>query len=123
MLELLQKYPEAGKMVKNHFLSRMLDSLNDDNLPDDFKEHVRAMGIDDDKVASMIGNAPRSLFDVFDDNDLFINTIFDYTDRVFRWSVNGEMNSQTYIFRKAAEQDAVAEAFKLLNKKLCQTGL
>jgi len=123
MLELLQKYPEAGKVVKNHFLSRMLDSLNDDNLPDDFKEHVRAMGIDDDKVASMIGNAPRTMFDVFDDNELFINTTFDYTDRVFRWSVNGEMNSQTYIFRKAAEQDAVAEAFKLLNEKLCQTGL
>ena len=123
MLELLQKYPEAGKVVKNHFLSRMLDSLNDDNLPDDFKEHVRAMGIDDDKVASMIGNAPRTMFDVFDDNELFINTTFDYTDRVFRWSVNGEVDSQTYIFRKVAEQDAVAEAFKLLNEKLCQTGL
>ena len=123
MLELLQKYPEAGKVVKDHFLSKMLDSLNDDNIPDDFKEHVRNMGIEDEKIAKMIGNPPRSMFDVFDENDLFINVTFDHTDRMFRWSVDGQMDSQTYIFRKAAEQEAVAEAFKLLNERLCQTGL
>ena len=123
MLELLKTYPEAGKVVKNHFLSKMLEGLNDDNIPDDFKEHVRNMGIDDDKIAKMVGGSPRALFDVFDDNDLFINITHDYTDRVFRWSVDGEVDSQNYVLRKAAEQDAVAEAFKLLNEKLCQTGL
>jgi hypothetical protein len=123
MLELLQKYPEAGKLVKDHFLSRMLDALNDDNLPDDFKEHVRSMGIDNDKIDKMVGGSPRSMFDVFDDNELFINVTFDYTNKVFRWSVDGEKDSQNYIFRKAAEQDAIAEAFKLLNERLCQTGL
>jgi len=123
MLELLQKYPEAGKVVKDHFLSRMLDALNDDNLPDDFKEHVRSMGIDNDKIDKMVGGSPRSMFDVFDDNELFINVTFDYTNKVFRWSVDGEKDSQNYIFRKAAEQDAIAEAFKLLNERLCQTGL
>ena len=123
MLELLKKYPEAGKVVKDYFLSRMLEGLNDDNLPDDFKEHVRAMGIDNDKIAKMVGGSPRSMFDIFDDNGLFINITFDHTDRVFRWSVAGEVDSQNYILRKAAEQDAIAEAFKLLNEKLCQTGL
>ena len=123
MLELLQKYPEAGKVVKDHFLSRMLDALNDDNLPDDFKEHVRSMGIDNDKIDKMVGGSPRSMFDVFDDNELFINVTFDYTNKMFRWSVDGEKDSQNYIFRKAAEQDAIAEAFKLLNERLCQTGL
>jgi len=123
MLELLQKYPEAGKVVKDYFLSRMLDALNDDNLPDDFKEHVRSMGIDNDKIDKMVGGSPRSMFDVFDDNELFINVTFDYTNKVFRWSVDGEKDSQNYIFRKAAEQDAIAEAFKLLNERLCQTGL
>ncbi len=123
MLELLQKYPEAGKVVKDHFLSRMLENLNDDNIPDDFKEHVRAMGIEDEKVASMVGSAPRSMFDVFDDNGLFINIVFDNERNLFTWSINGQTNSQNYIFRKAAEQEAVAEAFKLLNEKLCQTQL
>lgn len=121
MLELLQKYPEAGKVVKDHFLSRMLENLNDDNIPEDFKEHVRSIGIDDDRIAKMIGDAPRSMFDVFDQNELFINIIFDNERNLFNWSINGQMDSQTYIFRKAAEQEAIAEAFKLLNEKLCQT--
>jgi polyribonucleotide nucleotidyltransferase len=122
MLELLQKYPEAGKVVKNHFLSRMLDSLNDDNLPDDFKEHVRAMGIDDDKVASMIGNAPRSLFDVFDDNELYIQIDGD-NKTGWSWEVGSSVENSVCSSRKEAESKAVAESFKLLNEKLCQTGL
>jgi hypothetical protein len=81
------------------------------------------MGIDNDKIDKMVGGSPRSMFDVFDDNELFINVTFDYTNKVFRWSVDGEKDSQNYIFRKAAEQDAIAEAFKLLNERLCQTGL
>jgi polyribonucleotide nucleotidyltransferase len=121
MLELLQKYPEAGKVVKDHFLKKMLDGLNNDNIPEDFKEHVRNMGIEDEKVAKMIGSAPRSLFDVFDENELFINVTFDNERNLFNWSVNGKIDSQNYIFRKAAEQEAVAEAFKLLNEKICQT--
>lgn len=121
MLELLKKYPEAGKVVKDHFLSRMLENLNDDNIPEDFKEHVRAMGIEDEKVASMVGSAPRSMFDVFDENEMFINITFDNERNLFTWSINGKVDSQLYIFRKAAEQEAVAEAFKLLNEKLCQT--
>ena len=50
MLELLQKYPEATKAVKSYYLEIMLNSLNDASLPEDFKDHVRAQGIDDDKI-------------------------------------------------------------------------
>ena len=121
MLELLQKYSEAGKVVKDHFLSKMLKAINDDTLPEDFKEHVRAMGIEDDKIAKMVGNSPRTMFDVFDENELFINITFDNERNLFNWSINGQLDNQNYIFRKAAEQEAVAEAFKLLNEKLCQT--
>ena len=123
MLELLKKYPEAGKVVKDHFLKKMLHRLVDENIPTDFKEHVLKMGIEDEKIDKMIGSAPRSMFDVFDENETFINITFDHTDKVFRWSINGEVDSQSHIFRKAAETDAVAEAFKLLNERLCQTQL
>lgn len=121
MLELLQKYPEASKVVKSYYLELMLSTLNDDSLPEDFKEHVREKGIDDDKIAKMLSGAPRSMFDVFDDNGVFINITFDHEDRIFRYSVDGEVDSQKYLFRKAAEQDAVAEAFRILNERLCQT--
>lgn len=120
MIELLQNYPEAAKVVKSYYLELMLSTLNDDSLPEDFKEHVREMGIDDEKISRMLSGSSRSMFDVFDDNGIFINVTFDHEDRVFRYSVDGEVDSQNYLFRKAAEQAAVAEAFKLLNEKLCQ---
>ena len=121
MLELLKTYPEAGKVVKDHFLSKMLDSLNDDNLPEDFKEHVRNMGIEDEKIASMVGNAPRALFDVFDENQIYINITHCSEQNMFKYAINEEISTNFYVYRKAAEQDAVTEAFKLLNEKLCQT--
>lgn len=121
MLELLKTYPEAGKVVKDHFLSKMLDSLNDDNLPEDFKEHVRNMGIEDEKIASMVGNAPRALFDVFDENQIYINITHYSEQNMFKYAINEEISTNFYVYRKAAEQDAVTEAFKLLNEKLCQT--
>lgn len=121
MLELLQKYPEAAKVVKAYYLEIMLSTLNDDSLPENFKEYVREMGIDDDRLSKMLSGSSRSMFDVFDDNGIFINITFDHEHRVFRYSVDGEVDSQDYLFRKAAEQEAVAEAFKILNERLCQT--
>lgn len=120
MLELLQKYPEAAKVVKAYYLELMLETLNDSSLPENFKEHVREKGIDDDKIAKMLNGSPRSMFDVFDHNSIYINVTFDNEYRVFRYSVDGEVDSKNYVFRKAAEEAAVSEAFKLLNEKLCQ---
>ena len=123
MTELLQSYPEAAKVVKSYYLEIMLESLNSETLPEDFKEHVREMGIDDDRLSKMLSGSPRSMFDVFDDNGVFINITFDHEFRTFTYSVDGEVDSQTYLFRKAAEQAAVAEAFRILNARLCQTQL
>lgn len=120
MLELLKKYPKAAAVVRSHFLELMLESLNTDSLPEDFKEHVRAQGISDDMVSRVLEKAPRNLFDVFDDNGMFINVTFDHEDRIFRYSVDGEVDSQKYLFRKAAEEAAISEAFSLLNQKLTE---
>jgi len=123
MLELLKQYPEAAKAVKTYYLELMLDGLNDESLPEDFKEHVRAQGLDDSRIATIIESSPRSLFDVFDNNSIFINITFDHEYRVFRWSVNGEVDSENYPFRVAAEKNAIIEAFKLLNEEICQIQL
>lgn len=120
MLELLKKYPKAAAVVRSHFLELMLESLNTDSLPEDFKDHVRAQGISDDMVSRVLEKAPRNLFDVFDDNGMFINVTFDHEDRIFRYSVDGEVDSQKYLFRKSAEEAAISEAFSLLNQKLTE---
>jgi len=120
MLELLKKYPKAAAVVRSHFLELMLESLNTDSLPEDFKDHVRAQGISDDMVSRVLEKAPRNLFDVFDDNGMFINVTFDYEKRIFSCSVDGEVGIQRYLFRKAAEEAAISEAFSLLNQKLTE---
>lgn len=118
MLELLKNYPEAGSLVKAFFLEIMLESLNTDDLPEDFKEHVRAKGIDDETIGKILDKAPRNLFDVFDENELYIQITGDNKNG-WAWEVEG--SNDTCSSRKEAEQKAVEESFRILNEKLCQT--
>ena len=123
MLELLQKYPEAAKVVKSYYLEIMLNSLNDESLPEDFKEHVRAQGIDDDKIAKIAEGAPRNLFDVFDANGIFIEISISNKDFSYKIYPRDQdfLDVNWYATRKSAEEIAIKDAFKLLNEKLCQT--
>ena len=71
-LELLEKYPLAAKVVKDWFLSQMLESFKDSTVPEDFKSYMLEQGIENDKVAVLIDINPRVLLDVFDSNDIII---------------------------------------------------
>ena len=117
-MELLQTYPIASVKVKGWFMEKMLNTLKDDTIPEEFKDYVRQQGIEDEKLANIVGDNPRALFDVFDDNEIFIDVIFDHEHRVFRYSFDGNVESINYTLRKDAEADAVAEAFKLLNEEV-----
>lgn len=122
MLELLEKNPHAADVVKSYYLDVMLQSLNDDSLPENFKDFVRQQGIDNDKIAKIIEGSPRNLFDVFDENSLFIETM--YMEKAFHYTINdGEQviltNPQPYNTRKECDRAVVEQAFKLLNDKLC----
>lgn len=122
-LELLETYSKAGAVIKKHYLEFMLESLNDDNLPDNFKDFVREQGIDNDKIAAIIDSAPRGLFDVFDNHGVYIEILLDHEESVtFTYTVRNLDVMHTehikYNTRKEAELAAVTEAFKLLNDKL-----
>ena len=122
MIELLETYPKAAVKIKEWFLEKMLDNLKktDDTVPEEFKDYVRQQGIDDDKIAKIIGNNPRALFDVFDNNQLYIKIdIFIGEAPKFNWSINAEEGGTSfYSSRIEAEKDAVAKAFQMLNDKL-----
>lgn len=122
MMELLETYPKAAVKVRGWFLDKMLDSLKDDKVPEDFKEYVRQQGIDNEHVAKILGVNPRALFDVFDLNQMYIKIdIFIKEDGTakFNWSVNAvEGGTSFYSSRMEAEKDAVAKAFQMLNDKL-----
>jgi hypothetical protein len=117
MLELMKQYPEATKVVKIWFMKKLVDSLNMSELPPDFKLFVEEQGVEDEKVAAIVKDNPRALFDVFDENEIFIN--ISHMKGEWWRAINSDMYQSKHATRKEAESEAIVNAFKLLNDKLC----
>jgi len=120
--ELLETYGKAASVVKEFYLGKFLESLNTDELPDNFKEFAREQGIDNDTVAKMIDAMPRALFDVFDANNVNI-IIHVYTEEqptefAFSIAQKDYDHDELYPTRKEAEAAAIERAFEILNEKL-----
>lgn len=115
-LQLMKDNPKATVVVKQWVLNKLLDSLKDSSVPDDFKEFVKLQDIDDDKVATIIDAGPRMLFDVFDENNVYIQI---NVGPNFSYSINqGDVISGSWENRVGAEKEAIEQAFKLLEEKL-----
>ena len=119
-IELLEKYSKAATVIKQWFLERMLESLKDETLPETFKEYARQQEIDNDKIGKLIDGNPRTLFDVFDENDLSINIVrTPNRTEGWEWEIMQEsVGNFICKSRKEAELFAIEAAFKLLNEKL-----
>ena len=124
-LELLEKYPLAAKVVKDWFLSQMLESFKDSTVPEDFKSYMLEQGIENDKVAVLIDINPRVLLDVFDENKIFIcisvwtKTPGNFENAEFGIALNAtNKNNNNFSSRKEAELVAIGEAFEILENKL-----
>jgi hypothetical protein len=117
MLELIKEYPLAAGAVKGWFVNKLIESLNDESLPEEFKQFVKDQGVDDAKMSTVFDENPRSLFDVFDENEVYIETVID-TDYNFWWKIGDTQSPIGYARRTEADKAAIIEAFKLLNEKL-----
>jgi len=116
--ELLEKYPLSTEVVRTWFMEKMIESIKGaDEVPEDFKNFMLEQGIDNDKMAIMIDANPRMLFDVFDENDLFIE-IFMYPDVTFTCKIGNEATTNSWKTRKDAEAFAIEAAFEMLENKL-----
>jgi hypothetical protein len=116
-LELLEKHPHTAEVVKAWFVEQMIESLKDETVPDEFKDFMRQQGVEYDKLAVMIDANPRMLFDVFDENDLFIE-IFMYPDVTFTCKIGDQATTNSWKTRKEAEMFAIEAAFEILENKL-----
>lgn len=117
MLELLETYPKTTIVVKQWLLDKLLESLKDDSLPEDFKQYVREQGIDNNKVNKMLNGSPRSLFDTFDGHKIYVETIVDNSGE-FWWKIGETQSPIGYKFRINCDKAAIEEAFKQLEAKL-----
>lgn len=117
-IELLEKYPLTTEVVRDWFITRMMESINEDSdVPEDFKKFMIDQGVPNDRLCVFIDANPRSLFDVFDDNDLFIE-IFMYPDVTFTCKIGNEATTNSWKTRKEAEMFAIEAAFEMLENKL-----
>jgi hypothetical protein len=115
-LELLEKYPLTKKIVKDWFMESMLESFKDESVPEEFKQFMLDQGIEDDKVGKLIDVNVRILFDVFDENEIYISVF--HTPNTFMVSINQNDLGVKYNTRKEAEHAAIEKAFDILEAKL-----
>lgn len=123
-LELLETYPKAAKVIAEFYNNKLIDSMSTstEDVSEEFKEMLKQQSFDNQYVATFIDSNPRFLFDVFDDNGVYITTPVAAADGYFRWEINSEAEvyetSEYLNNRKMAESAAVEKAFEILNDKL-----
>ena len=122
-IDLLETYPKAATVIKEFYYEKMINSLQEDNdIPQEFKDMVKAQQFDSEYIATFIDNNPRFLFDIFDSNNINI-VIHVYTEEPpteFAFSIPQDNldYDQLYPTRKEAEAAAIEQAFKILNEQL-----
>lgn len=126
-LEILQKYPHSADVVRKWLFDRMVESMQDDSVPEDFKQSMMNEAVTNVRLAVFIDTNPRILFDVFDENDIIIYFMIFSSPEGVRFSAaihtgNDEVKpnpiGKQYNTRKEAEYAAVEAAFEILENKL-----
>jgi hypothetical protein len=117
-LELLENNPNVAKLICNYYLEIMLESLKDENLPEEFKDSVREQGIDNDKIGFIIDSNPRNLFDFFDKYEIIISVTYDRASNRFCYFVNEYQDKTRFDTRKEADKNATEVAIKQLELSL-----
>jgi hypothetical protein len=121
--ELLETYPKAAAAIKEFYYGKMIDSLQEENdIPEEFKDMIKAQQFDSEYVATFIDTNPRFLFDIFDENGIYIN-VTAFRNGLFLYSIISDVkeevgSTETSNTRKEAEKLAIEQAFEILNEKL-----
>jgi len=115
---MLDANPKAASKVHDFYLNQMLNALDNQDLPDHFKEYLEDKGISMDNIADMMDANPRQLFDVFDEYDIIISITYNRKSSKFCYFVNEDKNKLQFSTRKEADKDAVSTALTLLETKL-----
>lgn len=123
-IELLEQNPESAKLICSYYLEVMLESLNDESLPEEFKNHVREQAMDNNNIAAILDGNPRNLFDFFDSHNMYI-TVTCFSDGSFSYSIIADIGtsgtSEVYKTRKEADKNAVETAIKQLESSLTKS--
>jgi len=113
--EVFEKNPHATLVVQSWFMSKMLESLDDNTVPEDFREMLKQQGVQKEHLIKMVEGSPRSLFDVLDEHEVVIQI---NTHPNFSYSINNETIAGSWTTRKEAEMFAVSAGLEMLENKI-----
>jgi hypothetical protein len=118
--EILDANPKAASLIHDYYLNKMLDALEDDKLPENFKDFAREKGLPFENIVAMLEVNPRQLFDFFDDQGIFINISTTNNGKTYHCDVSQDLKgeSQGGYTRKEADLKGVILAIEMLEKKL-----
>ncbi len=119
--ELLAKYPLATEVIRKSYFDKMIASVESaKDIPEEFKQSLMNEAITDERLIIFIDSQPRTLFDVFDENKIYIEIQLNTGLLVkFLYLINKSQTSfEQYNTRKEAELASIVEAFKLLEEKI-----
>jgi hypothetical protein len=116
-LELLEKHTLTAKIIRDWFLKKMMESFKDETVPEEFKQYMIDQGVENEKVATLIDVNPRMLLDVFDENNIVIETLL-YPNGEFTIKIGNQATTNSWKTRKEAELFAIEAAFEILEKQL-----
>lgn len=116
-VELLNESKFAKPVILNWFKQQMLNSFQGTELTKEQIEQYIEDTLAEKTFVELININPRMMFDVFDENEIFIRII---PDNNFFFSCIDDEKSTRHKKRKEAELSGIIEATKILNNKLEQ---
>ena len=115
--KLLEQYPKTAKIIKKWFTEKMIASLQDPKITEDFKEYMMKRGVDEEHLVAMIDVNPHVLFELFDNFEVYIivhlTPTYSFDSRV---GLSGL--EETYDTRTEAELGGIEKAFDILEDLL-----
>lgn len=116
-IELLNANPKTAEVIRAWFMEKMIESIKTaQDVPEEFKDYMRQQGIDNEKLSIMIDAQPRSLFEVFDTKEIFINVF--YIIGKFHAQISDNDAETEATTRRDAEAGIIEHAFRILEEKL-----
>ena len=116
-VELLNESKFAKPVILNWFKQQMLNSFQGTELTKEQIEQYIEDTLAEKTFVELININPRMMFDVFDENEIFIRIIPE--NNLYFSRVDSEEHVEN-ITRKEAELSGIIEATKILNNKLEQ---
>jgi hypothetical protein len=129
IIDKLDANPKSATLLRQWFTERMIESIEHmEEFQEETLEIMKQHLVSNDAVSNIIQDNVRSLFDFFDEQNVFITITRNYLASAFEWDIQsvGEPDVQSPIgikfsSRKEAEMSAINEAFKILEAILCET--